>query len=283
MSNKEKIKSILIYLCITFFIITVVFIYLTFKGKPQAGLIEVGCSSVLFVFFLYILQKVYPKATGTVSIILSVLLAVAFILSNYYLQVKEDEEYTLKEIVVGDLLTKKLFFNNDTIEYKSGEKKQVNRVRRINFHQKMTEKSTIESTFEKPKKTDLLNNPVILSHEISYKDNINEHKSNDMDFPLFAPIYKLQLKGPEKPQQEVVTVVSERYEGLMDFDIKFPQAISETVSVPYENYFKNIVPNFDEKDSISVDHSKLNFLKKLDEEHVVSQIGDQINDKLLKP
>ena len=220
MSNKDKIKSILIYLCITFFIITVVFIYLTFKGKPQAGLIEVGCSSILFVIFLFVLQKVYPQSTGTVSIVLSVLLAVTFLLSNYYLQVSEDEEYTLKEIVIGDLLTKKLFFNSDNADYKSDEKKLVNRGRRIDLHQKMTEKSTIESTFEKPKKAGMVNNPVILTHEINYKDYVNEHKYNGMDLPLFVAVYKPQLKGPEKLQPEVVTVVSERYEGLMDFDTK---------------------------------------------------------------
>ena len=283
MSNKDKIKTILIYLSITFFIITVIFIYLTFKGKPQAGLIEVGCSSVLFVIFLYVLQKVFPQSTGLVSIILSVLLAVTLLLSNYYLQVKEDEGYTFKEIVVGDLLTKKLFFDNDVIESKSDEKNLVNSARRIDFHQKMTEKSTIESTFEKPEKTYMANNPVIQPHEINHNDDVNEHKSNDIDVPLFAAVYKLQLKGSEKPQQEVVTVVSERYEGLTDFDIKFSRVISPSVSLPYENYFKNIVPSFDKKETLSIDQSKLNFKKNLEQEHVISQIGSQINDKLLKP
>ncbi len=283
MPNKDKIKSILIYLSITFFIITVVFIYMTFKGKPQAGLIEVGGSSVLFVLFLYALQKIYPQSAGITSIVLSVLLAVIFLLSNYYLQIKEDEKYTLREIVIGNLLTKKLFFNKDVIGNKSDEKKQVNKTRRIDFHQKMTEKSTIESTFEKPEKTVMVNNPVILPHEAYYKDNVNKHKSNDIDFPLFAAIYKLQLKGLEKPQQEVVTVVSERYEGLIDFPTKLPKEIIETVDLPYENYFKNMVPSFDKKDSLNIDQSKLKFEKKLEEEHVVSQISNQINDKLLKP
>src|SRR3990167_5674784 len=102
MSTNKTLKRIITYICIVFFLLSVAFVYITFSGESQAGLIEVGCSTFLFVIFLHILKYVIPQSSSKIVTVLSVLMAVILIYGNYSLQRNKHKEYTFKEILVGD-------------------------------------------------------------------------------------------------------------------------------------------------------------------------------------
>ena len=94
---------------------TVVFAGLTYSGKWQAGLIEIGCSAFLFVIFLHVLKIIIPQFSGKILTALSVIIAVILIYANYGLQKNQHQEYTFKELLVGDLLVKKLIGTHEKL------------------------------------------------------------------------------------------------------------------------------------------------------------------------
>jgi hypothetical protein len=78
---------------------TVVFAGLTYSGKWQAGLIEIGCSAFLFVIFLHVLKIIIPQFSGKILTALSIIIAVILIYANYSLQRNQHQEYTFKELL----------------------------------------------------------------------------------------------------------------------------------------------------------------------------------------
>jgi len=108
MPSHGRFESAMVYTCIAFFVIAVVFVSFTYSGKWQAGLIEVGCSAFLFVIFLHILRIVIPQSSGKIITALSAIIVVMLIYANYSLQRNKHKKYTFKEILVGDLLVRKI-------------------------------------------------------------------------------------------------------------------------------------------------------------------------------
>ena len=106
--SQGRFNRIIIYTCIALFVIAVIFVSFTYYGKWQAGLIEVGSATFLFVIFLHILKIVIPQSSGKIITTLSILIAVMLIYANLSLQRNKNEEYTFNELLVGDLLVKKL-------------------------------------------------------------------------------------------------------------------------------------------------------------------------------
>ena len=97
-SSQGRFSRIILYSCIAFFVIAVVFVSFTYNGKWQAGLIEVGGSIFLFVIFLHILKIIIPQSSGIIITTLSILIAVILVCANLSLQRNKNKEYTFNEL-----------------------------------------------------------------------------------------------------------------------------------------------------------------------------------------
>jgi len=196
-SPQGRFSRIILYSCIAFFVIAVIFVSFTYNGKWQAGLIEVGGSIFLFVIFLHILKIIIPQSSGTIITTLSILIAAMLIYANLSLQRNKHEEYTLNELLVGDLLVKKFVGKNEKLPDQQLAKRLKNVIPGTVFQTK-TEKDTIESTFEKPEK-DLMGEPVTLPIDKLSTVSISIHKGRIHSFyvPEETTNYKLEVAGEE--------------------------------------------------------------------------------------
>ena len=155
-SSHGRFNRIMIYTCIAFFVIAVVFVSFTYNGKWQAGLIEVGSATFLFVIFLHSLKIIIPQSSGKIITTLSILIAAMLIYANLSLQRNKNKEYSFNELLVGDLLVKKLVGKHEELPDEQLAKRLKN-VIPGSVTQTKTEKDTIESTFEKPEKEEAIN------------------------------------------------------------------------------------------------------------------------------
>ena len=196
-SSQGRFSRIILYSCIAFFVIAVIFVSFTYNGKWQAGLIEVGGSIFLFVIFLHILKIIIPQSSGTIITTLSILIAAMLIYANLSLQRNKHEEYTFNELLVGDLLVKKFVGKNEELPDEQLAKRLKNVIPGSVFQTK-TEKDTIESTFEKPEK-DLMGEPVTLPIDKLSTVSISIHKGRIHSFyvPEETTNYKLEVAGEE--------------------------------------------------------------------------------------
>ena len=196
-SSQGRFSRIILYSCIAFFVIAVIFVSFTYNGKWQAGLIEVGGSIFLFVIFLHILKIIIPQSSGTIITTLSILIAAMLIYANLSLQRNKHEEYTFNELLVGDLLVKKFVGKNEELPDEQLAKRLKNVIPGSVFQTK-TEKDTIESTFEKPEK-DLMGEPVTLPIDKLSTVSISIHKGRIHSFyvPEETTNYKLEVAGKE--------------------------------------------------------------------------------------
>ena len=196
-SSQGRFSRIILYSCIAFFVIAVIFVSFTYNGKWQAGLIEVGGSIFLFVIFLHILKIIIPQSSGTIITTLSILIAAMLIYANLSLQRNKHEEYTFNELLVGDLLVKKFVGKNEELPDAQLAKRLKNVIPGTVFQTK-TEKDTIESTFEKPEK-DLMGEPVTLPIDKLSTVSISIHKGRIHSFyvPEETTNYKLEVAGEE--------------------------------------------------------------------------------------
>ena len=196
-SSHGRFNRIMIYTCIAFFVIAVVFVSFTYNGKWQAGLIEVGSATFLFVIFLHILKIIIPQSSGKIITTLSILIAAMLIYANLSLQRNKNKEYSFNELLVGDLLVKKLVGKHEELPDEQLAKRLKN-VIPGSVTQTKTEKDTIESTFEKPEK-DLMGEPVTLPIEKLSTVSIPIHKAKKHSFyvPEEAINYKLEVADKE--------------------------------------------------------------------------------------
>ena len=196
-SSHGRFNRIMIYTCIAFFVIAVVFVSFTYNGKWQAGLIEIGSATFLFVIFLHILKIIIPQSSGKIITTLSILIAAMLIYANLSLQRNKNKEYSFNELLVGDLLVKKLVGKHEELPDEQLAKRLKN-VIPGSVTQTKTEKDTIESTFEKPEK-DLMGEPVTLPIDKLSTVSIPIHKAKKYSFyvPEEAINYKLEVADKE--------------------------------------------------------------------------------------
>ncbi|MFQ5787432.1 MAG: hypothetical protein ACE5H1_05575 [Thermodesulfobacteriota bacterium] len=195
MPSHGRFESIIVYTCIVFFIITVVFVSFTYGGRWQAGLIEVGCSAFLFAIFLHILKIIIPQSSGKIITALSVMIAVILIYVNYGLQRNKHKEYTFKEFLVGDLLVKKLICTHEELPDELLSKR-LEDVIPGEFDQTKTEKDTIESPFEKPEKV-LMGKPVTLPLDKPVSVSMRKERLHPLGIPEETVNYKLEVAENE--------------------------------------------------------------------------------------
>ena len=196
-SFQSRFSRIILYLCIAFFVIAVIFVSFTYNGKWQAGLYEVGGSIFLFVIFVHILKIIIPQSSGIIITTLSILIAVILVCANFSLQRNKHEEYNFNELLVGDLLVRKFVSKNEELPDEQLAKRLKNVIPSSVFQTK-TEKDTIESTFEKPEK-DLMGEPVTLPIDKLNMVSISIHKERKHSFyvPEETLSYKLEVADKE--------------------------------------------------------------------------------------
>ncbi len=214
-------KRTILYTCITFFVMTVVFAGLTYSGKWQAGLIEIGCSAFLFVIFLHVLKIIIPQFSGKILTALSVIIAVILIYANYGLQKNQHQEYTFKELLVGDLLVKKLIGTHEKLPDELLAKK-LEDVIPGEFAQTKTEKDTIESPFEKPEKV-LMGRPVTLPLDKPVSVSVRKEKLHPLGIPEETMNYKFEVGENEGLRVDRARAVTAGFVVLLD---KFNEQVS---------------------------------------------------------
>lgn len=97
-----------IFLCILFFITVLILVYFTATGSPQAGLIEVGVSALIFISLFLLIMKFFPFISMIFTLVIIIGFGIAVTYTNYYFLriVKEDAPF--RQLLVGDLLVNKI-------------------------------------------------------------------------------------------------------------------------------------------------------------------------------
>ena len=215
-SSHGRLNRIIIYTCIALFVIAVIFVSFTYNGKWQAGLIEVGSSTFLFVIFLHILRIIIPQSSGKIITTLSILIAVMLIYANLSLQRNKNKGYTFNELLVGDLLVKKLVGKHEELPDKQLAKRLKNVIPGSIFQTK-TENDTIESTFEKPEK-DLMGEPFTLPVDklSTVAIPIQTGRIHSFYVPEETMNYKLEVADKEGLRRDRARIVTAGFEVQLD-------------------------------------------------------------------
>ena len=277
-------KRTILYTCITFFVMTVVFAGLTYSGKWQAGLIEIGCSAFLFVIFLHVLKIIIPQFSGKILTALSVIIAVILIYANYGLQKNQHQEYTFKELLVGDLLVKKLIGTHEELSDELLSKK-LEDVIPGEFAQTKTEKDTIESPFEKPEKV-LMGRPVTLPLDKPVSVSVRKEKLHPLGIPEETMNYKFEVGENEGLRVDRARAVTAGFVVLLD---KFNEQVSglhtlDSLCLPLEVKIANdsLSRTIYDKTELPTAILEPEIQTALPEEGVVEEAGKQAEGKLQK-
>ena len=277
-------KRTILYTCITFFVMTVVFAGLTYSGKWQAGLIEIGCSAFLFVIFLHVLKIIIPQFSGKILTALSVIIAAILIYANYGLQKNQHQEYTFKELLVGDLLVKKLIGTHEELPDELLSKK-LEDVIPGEFAQTKTEKDTIESPFEKPEKV-LMGRPVTLPLDKPVSASVRKEKLHPLGIPEETMNYKFEVGENEGLRVDRARAVTAGFVVLLD---KFNEQVSglhtlDSLCLPLEVKIANdsLSRTIYDKTELPTAILEPEIQTALPEEGVVEEAGKQAEGKLQK-
>ena len=278
-------KRAILYTCITFFLLAVALVSLTYSGKWQAGLIEVSSSAFLFVIFLHILKIIIPQSSGKIITALSVIIVVMLIYANYNLQRNKHKEYTFKELLVGDLLVKKLIGTHEELSDKLLSKR-LEDVIPGEFAQTKTEKDTIESPFEKPERV-LMGKPVTLPLDKPVSVSMRKETLHPLGIPEETVNYKLEVAENEGLRVDRARAVTAGFVVRLD---KFNEQVSgphtpDSLYLPSEaGIFNNrLYRTIYGKPELPADISESETHQALPEEGVVEEAGKQVEGKLQKP
>jgi len=285
MPSHGKFERAIVYTCIAFFVIAVVFVSFTYSGKWQAGLIEVGCSAFLFVIFLHILRIIIPQSSGKIITALSLIIVVMLIYANYSLQRNRHKEYTFKELLVGDLLVKRLIGTHEELPDKLLSKR-LEDVIPGEFAQTKTERDTIESSFEKPEKI-LMGKPATLPLDKPVSVSMRKEKLHPLGMPEETVNYKLEVAENEGLRVDRARTVTAGFVVRLD---KFNEQVSgphtpDSLYLPSEAGILNnrLYRTIYGKPELPAGISALKTHQVLPEEDVVEETGKQIEGKLQKP
>lgn len=110
MSTPNRIiwKHIIVYLCIWFLVIALILIYFTITGSPQAGLLEVGISTLIFIFSFYFVIKFFPFISKIFSLVIVTGFGIALVCMNYHFLKIVKKDAPFEQLLIGDLLTSKI-------------------------------------------------------------------------------------------------------------------------------------------------------------------------------
>ena len=283
-SSHGRFNRIMIYTCIAFFVIAVVFVSFTYNGKWQAGLIEIGSATFLFVIFLHILKIIIPQSSGKIITTLSILIAAMLIYANLSLQRNKNKEYSFNELLVGDLLVKKLVGKHEELPDEQLAKRLKN-VIPGSVTQTKTEKDTIESTFEKPEK-DLMGEPVTLPTDKLSTVSIPIHKAKKHSFyvPEEAINYKLEVADKEGLRLSRARIATAGFavqpykpdEQVSGMHTPAPLYLPPEKEIDYSSLQRSIYSKPEQPSATSESEMQ----PALSEEHIEDKTGKQVEEKL---
>ncbi|HEY4481696.1 MAG TPA: hypothetical protein VI489_02475 [Candidatus Brocadiaceae bacterium] len=101
-------KHMVVYFCIWFLVAVLVMVYFTSTGSPQAGLLEVGASALIFVILFHLVMKFFPLVSKIITSVLVIGFGITLIYVNYHFLKVIKKDAHLEELLVGDLLVKKI-------------------------------------------------------------------------------------------------------------------------------------------------------------------------------
>lgn len=101
-------KHMVAHVCIWFLVIALVMVYFTSTGAPQAGILEVGVSALVFVVLFHLVMKYFPLVSKIITSVIVIGFGISLIFVNYhYLKVVQPDA-SLRRLLVGDLLVHKI-------------------------------------------------------------------------------------------------------------------------------------------------------------------------------
>lgn len=101
-------EYVVAYLCIWFLAVVLILVYFTSTGSPQAGLIEVGIFTSIFVFLFHLVLRFFPIISKIFSSVVIIGLGIALIYVNYYFLKVVKKDASFEELLIGDLLIRKI-------------------------------------------------------------------------------------------------------------------------------------------------------------------------------
>lgn len=101
-------KHMVAHVCIWFLVIILVMVYFTSTGSPQAGLLEVGISALIFVALFHLVMKFFPLVSKIITSVIVIGFGIALIFVNYHYLKVVKKDASLKQLLVGDLLVHKI-------------------------------------------------------------------------------------------------------------------------------------------------------------------------------
>lgn len=101
-------KHMVAHVCIWFLVIILVMVYFTSTGSPQAGLLEVGASALIFVALFHLVMKFFPLVSKIITSVIVIGFGIALIFVNYHYLKVVKKDASLKQLLVGDLLVHKI-------------------------------------------------------------------------------------------------------------------------------------------------------------------------------
>ena len=101
-------KHMVAHVCIWFLAIILVMVYFTSTGSPQAGLLEVGVSALIFVALFHLVMKFFPLVSKIITSVIVIGFGIALIFVNYHYLKVVKKDASLKQLLVGDLLVHKI-------------------------------------------------------------------------------------------------------------------------------------------------------------------------------
>jgi hypothetical protein len=209
------------------------------------------------------------------------------IFTNFSLQKNTKKGYTFKELLVGDLLVKKLVGTHEELPDEQLAKRLKN-VIPGDFAQTKTEKDTIESPFEKPEK-DLMGEPVTLPIDKLSTVSIPIHKGRKHSFyiPEETINYKLEVAGKEGLRIERARIVKAGFviqpdkpnEQVSGPHTPAPLYLPSEGKIDYSLLQRTIYSKPEQPAAILESEMQ----PALSEEHVVDETDKQIEEKLQIP
>lgn len=94
--------------CILFLVIVLFMVYFTSTGSPQAGLLEVGASALIFVILFHFVMKFFPLISKIITSVIVIGFGMALVFVNYHYLKAVKTDASLKQLLVGDLLVQKI-------------------------------------------------------------------------------------------------------------------------------------------------------------------------------
>src|SRR3989304_5545749 len=101
-------KHMVAHVCIWFLVIILVMVYFSSTGSPQAGLVEVGVSALIFVALFHLVMKFFPLVSKIITSVIVIGFGIALIFVNYHYLKVVKKDASLKQLLVGDLLVHKI-------------------------------------------------------------------------------------------------------------------------------------------------------------------------------